>query len=257
MTGVVEALAERGDRPWVASNFPDLWENNPNVKGHLPAKFVRPMRRFTERIVHLAYEDVPANGRTHQQRMATLVGLPDTREYAPKIYLTDLEAAVGRAAAQGAVLIQTSAKTDFTTNKNWFADRFQRVANHCAGIGPVLQIGLPGGPALTGATDLRGGTSIREVAALLKAARLFIGLEGALMHLARAVGTPSVIVYGGFISPSQTGYASQENLFTKLECSPCLLETPCPYEMKCMRAISAEEVIARVDGLLNQKKAVS
>jgi ADP-heptose:LPS heptosyltransferase len=108
----------------------------------------------------------------------------------------------------------------------------------------MVQLGAASDPPLANVRDLRGRTTIREAAAVLAGSRLFIGMVGFLMHLARAVGTRSVIVYGGREHPSQSGYRVNTNLFTELPCSPCWYWNRCPYDRECMRRITAADVIA-------------
>ena len=93
---------------------------------------------------------------------------------------------------------------------------------------------------------MRGKTTIREAASLLKNAELFLGLEGFLMHLAAAVRTRAVIIYGGWISPETSGYSENENLFTKLDCSPCGYTSFCAWNKNCMNQISADYVASCV-----------
>ena len=69
-----------------------------------------------------------------------------------------------------------------------------------------IQIGSTADPPLQRVRDLRGATGIREAAAILYHARLYVGTVGFLMHLARAVECPSVIVFGGREAPWQSGY---------------------------------------------------
>jgi hypothetical protein len=111
----------------------------------------------------------------------------------------------------------------------------------------VLQVGSATDPLLPGVRDLRGRTSLRETAALLSQAQLFIGLEGFLMHLARAVDCRSVIVYGGHAHPGKLGYSSNYNLFTPLPCAPCNQRSVCAHNRQCMRAITPEEVLLGVE----------
>jgi ADP-heptose:LPS heptosyltransferase len=129
------------------------------------------------------------------------------------------------------------------TTKEWLPERFQQVVDALAGEFTIVQVGTSDHPPLTGVVDLRGKTTIRQTAAVLRHSKVFIGLVGFLMHLARAVNTRSVIVYGGREHPSQSGYAENVNLFTPLECSPCWLWNRCPYDRECMRRISASDVV--------------
>ena len=90
--------------------------------------------------------------------------------------------------------------------------------------------------------DLRGRTSVTEMAAVLAAADLHVGPESGPMHIAAAVNTPCVILYGGYLPTFCTHYARNIALATDVPCAPCWLPTPCPFELKCMTAITPETV---------------
>jgi hypothetical protein len=135
-------------------------------------------------------------------------------------------------------------------NKQWPVERMADVARQLAAGHRVVQIGSRSDPPLPGAVDLRGGTTPRETAAVLVGARLFVGLVGFPMHLARAVGCPAVIVYGGRETPELTGYACNYNISTVPPCSPCWLRNRCDHDHVCMTAISAEQVLVGVRTLL-------
>jgi ADP-heptose:LPS heptosyltransferase len=134
--------------------------------------------------------------------------------------------------------------------KDWFPDRMQAVADALRGDAELVQLGSRSDPFIQGTLDLRGRTTLREAAATLAGARLFIGMVGYLMHAAAATGTPSVVIYGGREHPEQSGYAQNRNLFTTLHCSPCWLWHHCPYDRECMREITAGDVIAAARELL-------
>jgi ADP-heptose:LPS heptosyltransferase len=132
-------------------------------------------------------------------------------------------------------------------NKEWFPERFAQVAEALASRFNLVQLGAPEDPLLPGVRDLRGKTTVRESAAVLSQSQLFIGLEGFLMHLARAVECRAVIVYGGHSHPDQTGYEAFENLYSAVPCAPCWLRDHCPHNHECMRRITATEVLAGVE----------
>ena len=117
----------------------------------------------------------------------------------------------------------------------------------------ILQLGSEKDVRLRGVSDFCGKTSIREAGLFLKNARLFVGLEGALMHMARAVDCPSIIIWGGRLKPEQIGYLCFENVTVDLECSPCWLPNACPHDLKCMKEIKSAQVIEVCDKLLSQK----
>ena len=119
------------------------------------------------------------------------------------------------------------------------------------------EAGAPGaisGVMIRGLQGERGiftADTLREAAAVLLHSSVFIGLVGFLMHLAKAVGTRSVIVYGGREHPSQSGYADNVNLYTDLPCAPCWYWNHSPYSRECMRRIQAADVIGAVRALIS------
>jgi hypothetical protein len=150
------------------------------------------------------------------------------------------------------IVIQTSTLVAHVPmpNKQWPSERFQAVVD---GFPPGLrfvQIGSRDDPPLHGVTDLRGNTSLRESAAILRSARAFVGLVGFLMHLARAVDCPAVIVYGGRETPALTGYPCNLNLTATPPCSPCWQRSLCDHARVCMNEISADAVIAALKKML-------
>lgn len=120
------------------------------------------------------------------------------------------------------------------TTKEWPYDRWQRLAANLAGDFRLVQIGSKLDPAIDAADDWRGKTNLREAAFLLSRAGAFVGLESGLQHLAAAVRTPSVIIFGGRTRPHETGYAFNSNLTREPACAGCGLNTGCPNNMVCM-----------------------
>ncbi|HSY18372.1 MAG TPA: glycosyltransferase family 9 protein [Candidatus Acidoferrales bacterium] len=175
-------------------------------------------------------------------RRAKLTGQVELRPY---LFLTRDEFAAGRL-AENVVVIQSSglAAPYPMKNKEWYPARFQEVCSELHRDVQVVQIGSEQDPKLEGAIDMRGKTTLRQSAAILANALVFVGLEGFLMHLARAVDCRSVIIYGGRIKPTQIGYVANKNLYTQVRCAPCWLRNPCEFDRKCMDAITVPQVIA-------------
>ena len=67
--------------------------------------------------------------------------------------------------------------------------------------------------------------------------------EGGLHHAAAALGTPTIVIFGGFISPRQTGYPHQVNLFTGG--TPCGMRRRCDHCEQAMRRVAIEEVLVK------------
>ena len=92
---------------------------------------------------------------------------------------------------------------------------------------------------LPGVEPLRTNTFLDAVA-VLRQARTGVMAEGGLMHAAAAVGVPSVVIFGGFISPENTGYDMHSNLFAGGE--PCGHRFPCPHCREAMKLITVDQV---------------
>ncbi|MGA3006273.1 MAG: glycosyltransferase family 9 protein [Opitutaceae bacterium] len=188
-------------------------------------------------------------------KMCLLAGLRGAVRLRPYLRLSPDETAYGDAFA-GYVAVQTSTLTAHVPmpNKQWPGDRFQKVVDRLKPHLRFVQVGSRGDPPLLGVTDLRGQTSLRETAAVLHHARIFVGLVGFLMHLARAVECPAVIVYGGRETPELTGYPCNENLTNRPPCSPCWQRARCEHGRVCLESIGAEEVTAAVESALDRPR---
>ena len=131
--------------------------------------------------------------------------------------------------------------------KEWGASRFATVVSLLSDQFSLVQLGASRDPLLPGvALDLRGRTTLREAAAVQAASRCFIGLEGFLVHLARAVDCPSVVIHGGRAPAGTFDYSANTNLYGRPTCSPCGLRDACPYSLECMTDITPGQVVAAV-----------
>ncbi|MBI5598484.1 MAG: lipopolysaccharide heptosyltransferase II [Deltaproteobacteria bacterium] len=93
--------------------------------------------------------------------------------------------------------------------------------------------------------NLAGRTSLREFIALAARMRFFITNDSGPMHVAAALGVPTVAIFGS-TEPMMTGPLGKrtEVIRKKVECSPCF-KKECPYgHYKCMSAINPDEVYA-------------
>ena len=115
----------------------------------------------------------------------------------------------------------------------------------------IVQLGTNKEPLLNNVLDGRSLT-IKESANLLANSEFFIGQVGFLMHLARAVETRSVIIYGGREKAWQSGYPCNENIETNPECSPCWQNNRCDFGRTCMEEIEAVDVISAIHRLENR-----
>ena len=143
------------------------------------------------------------------------------------------------------------------TNRDWFGElrawpfeRWQTVVDTLQRQLPgvqVVQLGVANSPILEGVVSLCGQTNFRQAALVQRNSALFIGTEGGLMHAAAAVGTPSVILWGGVTIPDFAGYPQHHKIICKnVSCAPCGHLGWCDNGHICMNEISAEEVIAEI-----------
>jgi hypothetical protein len=160
--------------------------------------------------------------------------------------------------ADGLILIQSSAAGAAVSspNKEWGAARFQEVVDRLHPNCRFVQVGSKDDPPLEHCRDLRGALGRRELAAALAHARLLVGLEGFLMHVARAVDCPAVIVFGGRVEPRQAGYAAHANLYSPVICAPCWRRSTCPHERMCLTAITPRQVVTAVENALQFARPV-
>ena len=165
----------------------------------------------------------------------------------PKIWCGD--AAVKKfLPADGKPICAINAGAEFGPAKRWPAERFAAVARHVDYRWLVL--GGPGDVAIAGAIaaqlpdviNVAGKTTLLELCELLRACRLLLTNDTGPMHLAGALGTPVVAIFGS-TSAELTGPlgAAVTIVHEPVECSPCYLRE-CPIDFRCMRRITVEQV---------------
>ena len=69
-------------------------------------------------------------------------------------------------------------------------------------------------------------------------------------HAAAALNKKAVVIFGGFINPSITGYDFHKNLYIEDEKSPCGLKDECIHCLKCMELITVYDVKEAIIRLL-------
>ncbi len=132
----------------------------------------------------------------------------------------------------------------FTPNKDWPEACWTSLVADLCRLGSVIEIGGGGGAAPPAAThlDLRGATTIAQMVAMLAAADIHVGPVSGPLHIAAAMRTPSVVVIGGYEHPDNAHYPGNIAFYTPVPCAPCWLREPCPFDIKCLRAIRPGDV---------------
>jgi hypothetical protein len=259
-TAIFREWARRGNpRGWMMSRHPALFAHNPDVARVVPVDdyHARVLARLGTRVVRPYYFKSHPAGDRHLPpprpviaEMCRLAGITGEIELRPWLHLTAREREQGRRADRQIVLHSSGRSAGSPmANKEWSPGRFQALADLLTPDFTVLQLGSPADPPLRGTLDLRGKTSLRETAALVAASQAVVCQVGFLMHVARAVDTPAVVIYGGVEDPAITGYAANANLTATVECAPCWMPNNCPYDQKCMAALLPADAARAVAGL--------
>ncbi|RZJ04838.1 MAG: putative lipopolysaccharide heptosyltransferase III [Haliea sp.] len=103
--------------------------------------------------------------------------------------------------------------------------------------------------------DLRGRLSLEELGAVIRQARLFVGVDSVPMHIAAAVGTPGAALFGPS-SELEWGPWSGAIRVVASHTHPC---RPCGIDgcggskrSDCLETLGAEQVNAAIDQLLER-----
>lgn len=100
------------------------------------------------------------------------------------------------------------------------------------------------------AIDFAGATDVSEFLGLAAACVAMIGNDSGAMHVADALGVPTVAVFGP-TDPEATGPTGALSAVVRepVDCAPCLLHD-CPVDHRCMIAVGASRVSDEVSRLV-------
>jgi heptosyltransferase-2 len=137
--------------------------------------------------------------------------------------------------------------------KRWFPERFAAVADRLAErfACPVLLFGSDGdrpsteavqAAAKTPLVDIVGRTNLSDAIALIACCDLFVTNDSGLMHVAGALGVPTVAIFGS-TNPQTTYPLGERTVLVRrpVDCSPCLRKE-CPADFRCMDLVTVDEV---------------
>ena len=158
-----------------------------------------------------------------------------------------------------------NAGAEYGPAKRWMPERFAEVAAKVSDKVPCRWL-LFGGPNANDMqiadmieTQLRahfsdprdivnvaGETTLLELCGLIKFCKLLLTNDTGPMHLASALGTPLVAVFGS-TSAELTGPLSDRCIVVHqpVECNPCFLRE-CPIDFRCMDRITVDQVVEAV-----------
>ena len=103
--------------------------------------------------------------------------------------------------------------------------------------------------------NLAGRTSLREAIGIIQRAQVAVGPDTGLMHIAAAVGTPVISLWGA-TDPQRSGPVGNDEFVIRgrAPCAPCH-QRHCPIGRICMQSIATAEIAAKLS-LVLQRDAV-
>src|SRR5881409_1532783 len=102
---------------------------------------------------------------------------------------------------------------------------------------------------------LAGKTSLETLIGVLAESSLMITNDSGPMHIAAALGVPTVAVFGSTDEKVTGPYGPRTRIVKHpVECSPCLLRE-CPIDHRCMTRVTVEDVCRAARELLGQAYA--
>ena len=215
-------------------------------------------------------DEIPVHERFYYLELLRRAGIisefPDSEE----IRLEGIEnfAAAGQEAFAkiGVALpvIGVSPGAAYGTAKRWIPERFVEASTKLAvehgatvclfgsaserGLCAEIAAAMGGGIEVVNAA---GETSLRQFMERAAACLLFLTNDSGAMHIASALGVPTVTVFGS-TNPHTTGPTGKRARVVRepVACSPCQLRE-CPIDHRCMTGVSAARVVEAADELLS------
>jgi predicted lipopolysaccharide heptosyltransferase III len=151
--------------------------------------------------------------------------------------------------------------------KQWAPAKFGQVAHELTGQGlGVVVITASNETQIVGELERNSATplvaftdlSLPEITALLARARLFVGNDSGIAHIAAAVETPAVVIFGSSNIAHWRPWAraSAEVVFEEMECQPCHGYFCEKFdEPECIKRVPVERVIAATERVLREAGA--
>jgi ADP-heptose:LPS heptosyltransferase len=210
-------------------------------------------------------------------RQLDALGMPAARRF-PVTHLasaepdrTGVQAVIPPAWGEAQVVAVNINAGRTSLERRWPPDRFIQVVRALSAAGPQRRFTFIGSEdersyvasALAAAPDLAervancaGQLTLGGLIALLERSALLVTNDSGPMHVASAVGTPVVALFGPE-SPSLYAPSGKVVIIDKhAPCSPCLTvynakQFVCPFDARCMKEIAVAEVVAAASSFLS------
>jgi heptosyltransferase-2 len=206
--------------------------------------------------------DVPRHERFYYLEMLRRAGLIEELPDVPEIRLDGAEEARVRGAALFASrgvtqpVIGVSPGAAYGSAKRWLPERFaeaalalaEQVGGSIAVFGSAAERTLCeevcSAVRMPNTHNFAGATSLREFIDMTAVCAVYLTNDSGAMHIASALGVPSVTVFG----PTDEAATGPSGVAARLlrepvECAPCKLRE-CPIDHRCMTRVTADRVVA-------------
>lgn len=153
--------------------------------------------------------------------------------------------------------------TAFVT-KQWSPENFARVAEYLAACG-IKRVAVASGPEASILEELVefsrvpvvtfDALTLPQITALATRASVFVGNDSGIAHIAAAVGTPTVVIFGSSNRDHWRPWtdAPNEIVYEKFECQPCPgYRCEVFGEPRCIQSVTVESAIAAIDRVLKK-----
>jgi heptosyltransferase-2 len=155
---------------------------------------------------------------------------------------------------------------EYGSAKQWPAYNYAELAARLARVGMAVWIlgsekerslgaAIADAADQAGVRNLCGETRLDEVVDLLGLTRVAVTNDSGLMHIAAAVGTHVVGIYGSSSPELTPPLTAKKHIFYRaIDCSPCF-ERECPLgHLRCLREISVDAVCSTVIRVLGMPR---
>jgi lipopolysaccharide heptosyltransferase II len=194
--------------------------------------------------------EIPRHERFYYLELLRRAGLIDALPESEGIRLSG-----SGAIPNGQRVIGVSPGAAYGTAKRWLPERFAEAAGalaHARGASIAL-FGSKTERALCEevaqrlnghqVTNYAGQTTLAQFIDLASGCELFLTNDSGSMHIASALGVPTVAIFGA-TDDTTTGPTGRNARVVRhpVDCSPCLLRE-CPIDHRCMTGVSVERVV--------------
>ncbi|MBS0607278.1 MAG: lipopolysaccharide heptosyltransferase II [Verrucomicrobia bacterium] len=198
------------------------------------------------------------------------LGVP-VSDTVPRLHLTPKEIADAstllkqRGVPEGVTIVGINPGATYGSAKCWLPERFREVAERLLQDQDLYLVffGDQATASLVGeiceglssrVINLAGSTTLRELASIISLCDVLLTNDSGPMHVADAVGTPIVALFGSTSDIVTGPYRSGTVIHKHVECSPCYQRT-CPIDFRCMKRIEADEVFLAIQKMLSGKRS--